>query len=99
MLRCYGRVYPGQAPGTIPLHRCSMTAWVVDQEREVARRGTKEGLAARTRGIALGRRWSFTGDQVQMARPMKEAGASGCWTAQLLEVDEKTVRNALKAGP
>ena len=80
-MRCYGRVYPGQAPGTIPLHCSSMTAWVVDQEREVARRR------------------SLTSDQEQLARRMKDAGASGCWTAQLLEVDEKTVRNALKAGP
>ena len=23
-MRCYGRVYPGQATGTIPLHRCSI---------------------------------------------------------------------------
>ena len=51
----YGRVYPGQAPGTIPLCCCT-TAWVVNQEREVARRRTKEGLAARARGIALDRR-------------------------------------------
>ena len=30
---------------------------------------------------------------------MKDAGASGRKIAQLLEVNEKTVRNALKAGP
>ena len=29
---------------------------------------------------------------------MKDAGASGRKIAQLLEVDEKTVRNSLKAG-
>ena len=78
----------------------SMAAWVADQEREVARRRTREGLAAaRARGKTLGRRRSLTDDQVQMARRMKDAGASGRKIAQLLEVDEKTVRNALRAGP
>ena len=33
-----------------------------------------------------------------MGRCMKDAGASGRKIAGLLEVDEKTVRNALKAG-
>ena len=98
-MRCYGReVYPGQAPGTIPLPCCSMAAWVANQEREVGRRRTKEGLAAaKARGKSLGRRRDLTGDQVQLARRMKDAGASGRKIAQLLEVDEKTVRNALKA--
>ena len=78
----------------------SMAAWVADQEREVARRRTREGLAAaRARGKTLGRPRSLTGDQVQMARRMKDAGASGRKIAQLLEVNEKTVRNALRAGP
>ena len=78
----------------------SMAAWVADQEREVARRRTREGLAAaRARGKTLGRPRSLTGGQVQMARRMKDAGASGRKIAQLLEVNEKTVRNALRAGP
>ena len=78
----------------------SMAAWVADQEREVGRRRTREGLAAaRARGQTLGRRRSLTDDQVQLARRMKDAGASGRKIAQLLEVNEKTVRNALKAGP
>ena len=78
----------------------SMAAWVADQEREVGRRRTREGLAAaRVRGKTLGRRRSLTDDQVQLARRMKDAGASGRKIAQLLEVNEKTVRNVLKAGP
>ena len=78
----------------------SMAAWVADQEREVGRRRTKEGLAAaRARGQTLGRRRSLTDEQVQLARRMQDAGASGRKIAQLLEVNEKTVRNALKAGP
>ena len=78
----------------------SMAAWVADQEREVGRRRTREGLAAvRARGKALGRRRSLTDDQVQLARRMKDAGASGRKIAGLLEVNEKTVRNAMKAGP
>ena len=55
--------------------------------------------AARARGQPLGRRRSLTDEQVQLARRMKDAGASGRKIAQLLEVNEKTVRNALKAGP
>ena len=47
----------------------------------------------------MGRRRSLTDDQVQMVRRMKEAGASGRKIALLLEVDGKTVRNAMKAGP
>ena len=47
----------------------------------------------------LGRRRSLTDDQVQLARRMKDTGASGRKIAQLLELNEKTVRNALKAGP
>ena len=44
----------------------SMAAWVADQEREVGRRRTREGLAAaRARGKTLGRRRSLTDDQVQ----------------------------------
>ena len=78
----------------------SMAAWVADQEREVGRRRTREGLAAaRARGKTLGRRRSLTDDQVQLARRMKDTGASGRKIAGLLEVNEKTVRNALKAGP
>ena len=78
----------------------SMAAWVADQEREVGRRRTREGLAAaRARGKTLGRRRSLTDDQVQFARRMKDTGASGRKIAQLLEVNEKTVRNALKSGP
>ena len=78
----------------------SMAAWVADQEREVGRRRTREGLAAaRARGKTLGRRRCLTDDQVQLARRMKDAGASGRKIAGLLEVNEKTVRNALKAGP
>ena len=73
-------VYPGQAPGTIPLHCCSMAAWVANQEREAVRRR------------------ALTGDQVQMAGRMKDAGVSGRKIAQLLKVNEKTARNALKAG-
>ena len=47
----------------------SMAAWVADQEREVGRRRTREGLAAaRARGKTLGRRRSLTDDQVQLAR-------------------------------
>ena len=45
----------------------SMAAWVADQEREVGRRRTREGLAAaRARGQTLGRRRSLTDDQVQL---------------------------------
>ena len=78
----------------------SMAAWVADQELEVGRRRTREGLAAaRARGKTLGRRRSLTDDQVQLARRMKDTGASGRKIAGLLEVNEKTVRNALKAGP
>ena len=63
-------------------------------------RRTREGLAAaRARGKTLGRRRSLTDDQVQLARRMKDAGASGRKIAGLLEVNEKTVRNALKVGP
>ena len=51
----------------------SMAAWVADQEREVGRRRTKEGLAAaRARGKTLGRRRSLTDDQVQLARRFGE---------------------------
>ena len=50
-------------------------------------------------GKTLGRRRSLTDDQVQLARRMKDTGASGRKIAELLEVNEKTVRNALKAGP
>ena len=78
----------------------SMTAWVAYQEREVARRRTKEGLAAaRAPGKTLGRQWSLTYDQAQMARRMKAAGASGRKIAYPLEVSEKTARNALKGRP
>ena len=78
----------------------SMAAWVANQEREVGRRRTREGLAAaRTRGKTLGRRRSLSDEQVQLARRMKDGGASGRRIAQVLKVDEKTVRNALKAGP
>ena len=66
----------------------SMAAWVADQEREVGRRRK-----------TLGRRRSLTDDQVQLARRMKDTGASGRKIAGLLEVNEKTVRNALKVGP
>ena len=46
----------------------SMAAWVADQEREVGRRRTREGLAAaRARGQTLGRR----------ALPHRPAGAAG----------------------
>ena len=66
----------------------------------MGRRRTREGLAAaRARGKTLGRRRCLTDDQVQLARRMKDAGASGRKIAGLLEVNEKTVRNALKAGP
>ena len=42
----------------------SMAGWVADQDREMGRRGTKEGLAAeRARGKTLGRRRSLTDDQ------------------------------------
>ena len=76
----------------------SMAAWVANQEREVGRRRTRDGLAAaKARGKTLGRRRALTDDQVQLARRMKDAGASGRKIAQVLEVDEKTVRNALKA--
>ena len=76
----------------------AMAAWVANQEREVGRRRTREGLAAaKARGKTLGRRRSLTDDQVQLARRMKDAGNSGRKIAQVLEVDEKTVRNALKA--
>ena len=44
------------------------------------------------------RRRSLSGDQVQMARPMKGAGASGRKIAQILEVNEKTVRNGPEGG-
>ena len=47
----------------------------------------------------MGRRPSLTDDQVQMVRRMKEAKASGRKITQILEVDGKTVRNAMKAGP
>ena len=67
------------------------------------------GVPAHQRGLGggkspgprktLGRRRSLTDDQVQLARRMKDTGASGRKIAQLLEVNEKTVRNALKAGP
>ena len=78
----------------------SMAAWVADQKREVGRRRTREGLAPGScRRQPLGRRRSLTDEQVQLARRMKDAGASGRKIAQLLEVNEKTVRNALKAGP
>ena len=80
--------------------RVSMAAWVADQEREVGRRRTKEALAAaRAWGKTRGRRRSLTDDQVQLARRMKDAGASGSKIAGLLEVNEKRVRNALRAGP
>ena len=76
----------------------SMAAWVADQEREVGGRRTREGLAAaRARGKTLGRRRSLTDDQVQLARRMKDTGASGRKIAEILEVNEKTVRNALKS--
>ena len=66
----------------------------------MGRRRTREGLAAaRAWGKTPGRRRSLTDDQVQLARRMKDAGASGPKIAGLLEVNEKTVRNALKAGP
>ena len=52
---------------------------------------------AKAPGKILGRRRSLTDDQVQLARGMKGAGASGRKIAQVLEVDEKTVRNVLKA--
>ena len=56
----------------------SMAAWVADQEREVGRRRTREGLAAaRARGKTLGRRRSLTDDQVQLARRMKDTGRVG----------------------
>ena len=74
----------------------SMAAWV--GEREVARRRTKEGLGARARGNP-GRRRSLSEHQVQMTRRMKDTGASGRKTAEILEVNEKTVWNALRAGP
>ena len=78
----------------------AMAAWVANQEREVGRRRTREGLAAaKARGKSLGRRRSLSDEQVQSARRMKNAGTSGRKIAQVLEVDEKTVRNALKAGP
>ena len=91
---------PGDPMAFVGHQMVSMAAWVADQEREVARRRTREGLAAaRARGKTLGRPRSLTGDQVQMARRMKDAGASGRKIALLLEVNEKTVRNALRAGP
>ena len=66
----------------------------------MGRRRTKEALAAaRARGKTLGRRRSLNDDQVELARRMKDAGASGRKIAEILEVNEKTVRNALKAGP
>ena len=73
---------------------------VVRIDRIGRRRRTREGLAAaRARGKTLGRRRSLTDDQVQLARRMKDAGASGRKIAGLLEVNEKMVRNALKGGP
>ena len=75
----------------------AMAAWVANQEREVGRRRTRDGLAAaKARGKTLGRRRALTDEQVQLARRMKDAGASGRKIAQILEVDEKTVRNVLK---
>ena len=76
----------------------SMAAWVAEGEREVARRRTKEGLGARARGNP-GRRRSLSEHQVQMTRRMKDTGASGRKTTEILEVNEKTVWNALRAGP
>ena len=68
----------------------SMATWVADQEREVARRRTREGLAAaRARGKTLGRRRPLTDDQVQMARRMKDAGASGRKIAQRVNGGDK----------
>ena len=52
----------------------SMAAWVVDQEREVARRHTREGAGG---GKTRGRCCSLTGTQVQLAIRMKDAGATG----------------------
>ena len=76
----------------------AMAAWVANQEREVARRRTKEGLAAaKARGKTLGRRRALSDEQVQLARRMKDSGNSGRKIAQVLEVDEKTIRNVLKA--
>ena len=58
--------------------RVSTAAWVVNQEREVARRRTREGLAAaKACGKALRRRRSLNDEQVQLAKRMKGAGASG----------------------
>ncbi len=54
---------PARGTGTIPLHCCGMTAWVVGQEREV-----------------------------DLAGRMKDAGALRGKIAELLEVNEKTVR-------
>ena len=54
---------------------------------------------ARPLGKTPGRRRSLTDDQVQLARRMRDAGASGRKIAGLLEVNKKTVRNALKAEP
>ena len=78
----------------------SMAAWVADQEREVGRRCTREGAGGgKSPGPAPGRRRSLTDQQVRLARRMKDSGASGRKLAQLLEVNEKTVRDALKAEP
>ena len=56
----------------------AIAAWVANQEREVGRRRTREGLAvAKARGQTLGRRRSLTDEQAQLARRMKDAGASG----------------------
>ena len=44
----------------------------------------------------VGRRRSLTNDQLQLARRMEDAGASGRKIAQFLEVNEKTVLRALK---
>ena len=78
----------------------SMAAWVADQEREVGRRAHQRGGW---------RRQEPGPDPGTAALPHRRPGAAsqaderrrsvGRKIAQLLEVNEKTVRNALKAEP
>ena len=61
---------PGPKPAGVVV---SMAAWVDNQEREVARRRTEEGLAAaRALGKTLGIRRYLTGDLAQPAMRMQE---------------------------
>ena len=75
----------------------AFAAWVADRERQINRQRTIEGqTAARAKGKTIGRPKALTDDQIEWARTMQSEKTSIRRMADIIGVNEKTLRNALK---